>query len=96
MLCPFCPLGSHRSQKREMWVLWTFSGRPIYSHLALGGKVMHWDGREWSQKSAENWGSQWYAHSDQWANTGHENKKCGFCARFQGSPSIHIWPQGAG
>ena len=108
MLCPVCPLGPHRSQKREMWVLCTFSGRPIYSHVALvgqvnalrgsgmvsinqhkieeasgmlnlpivptqvtlrgnvgsldapieaqlftfgqGGRVMHWEGREWSQK----------------------------------------------
>ena len=28
--------------------------------------------------------------------TGHENGKCGFCGRFQGGPSIHIWPHGAG
>ena len=30
MVCPVCPLGPHRSQKQEMWVLWTFSGQPIY------------------------------------------------------------------
>ena len=33
-ICQLCP---HRSRKREMWVLWTLSGGPIYSHLALGG-----------------------------------------------------------
>ena len=26
---------------REMCVLWTLLGRPIYSHLALGSSVMH-------------------------------------------------------
>ena len=36
MVCLVCPLGLHRSRKREMRVLWTLSGRPIYSHLALG------------------------------------------------------------
>ena len=35
MACLVCLLGLHRPRKREMWVLWTFSGRPIYSHLAL-------------------------------------------------------------
>ena len=50
MVCPVCPLGPHRSRKHEMWVVWTFSGRPIYSHLALGGRVMHREGREWSKK----------------------------------------------
>ena len=68
MVCPFSPLGPHRSRKRKMWVLWTFSGRPIYSHLALGGRVMHWEGREWSQKISKNWGSQWYDHSAHWAH----------------------------
>ena len=38
---PSLPTGPHMSRKREMWVLWTFSGQPIYTHLALGGRVMH-------------------------------------------------------
>ena len=50
MVCPVCPWGPHRSRKREMWVLWTFSGRPIYSLLALGGRLMHREDREWSKK----------------------------------------------
>ena len=29
---------THKSRKREMCVLWTFSGRPIYPDLALGGE----------------------------------------------------------
>ena len=37
MVCTICQLCPHRSRKREMWVLWTLSGGPIYSHLALGG-----------------------------------------------------------
>ena len=41
MACSVCQPGQHRSRKREMWVLWTFSGQPIYSNLALGGKVMN-------------------------------------------------------
>ena len=56
MVCPFCPLGPQKSWKREVWVLWTFSGRPIYSHLGLGGRVMYWEGREWSQKISKKLG----------------------------------------
>ena len=44
------------------------------------------------KKSTKNRGSQWYAQSAHWAHTGHENGKCGFCGRFQGGTSIHIWP----
>ena len=44
------------------------------------------------KKSAKNRGSQRYAQSAHWVHTGHENGKCGFCGRFQGIPSIHIWP----
>ena len=43
------------------------------------------------KKSAKNKGSQWYAQSEHCAHTGHENRKCWFCGRFQGGPSIHIW-----
>ena len=50
MACPVCPLGPHRSLKQEMWILWTYSGRPIYSHLALGAGYCT-EGREWSKKS---------------------------------------------
>ena len=35
MVCPVCPLGPHRSRKREMQILWTFSGWHIYPLLAL-------------------------------------------------------------
>ena len=45
-----------------------------------------------SKKSAKNRGSQWHAQSEHLTHTGHENGKCGFCGRFQGGPSIHIWP----
>ena len=44
------------------------------------------------KKSAKNRGIQWHAQSAHLAHTGHENGKCGFCGRFQGGPSIHIWP----
>ena len=37
---PNLPTGPHRSQKREIWVLWTFLGWAIYPHLALGGRVL--------------------------------------------------------
>ena len=122
MVCPFCPLGPHKSRKREMWVLGTFSGRPNFvlivpTQVTLRRNVGSLDAPRVSQlftfgprgkgygservvngleKSAKNWGSQWYAHSAHLAHTGHENGKCGFCGRFQGGPSIHIWPQGAG
>ena len=43
------------------------------------------------KKSAKNRGSQWYAQSALLTHTGHKNGKCGFCGRFQGGPSIHIW-----
>ena len=39
---PSPPTGPHRSQKRKIWVL--FSGRPIYSQLALGSRVMRCTG----------------------------------------------------
>ena len=44
------------------------------------------------KKSAKNRESQWHAQSAHLAQTGHENVKYGFCGRFQGGPSIHIWP----
>ena len=40
------------------------------------------------QKIGEANGMPSVAHLD---HTGHENGKCGFCGRFQGGPSIHIW-----
>ena len=45
-----------------------------------------------SQNSAKNREGQWYAQSAHCAHTAHENEKCGFCGRFQGRKSIHIWP----
>ena len=36
--------------------------------------------------TTENRGSQWYAQFANWAHTGHENGKCGFCGRFQARP----------
>ena len=47
---PSLPTWPTQVRLREMWVLWTLLGQPIDSHLALGGRVFHSEGREWSQK----------------------------------------------
>ena len=41
-----------------------------HSHLALASRVMHREGREWSQKSAKNRESQWYSQFAHSAHTG--------------------------
>ena len=66
-----------------MWVLWTLLGRPIYSHLALGGRVFHWEGREWSQ-------IMFYNHLDQCL------KSCfiiiwQLLAPLSSQPRVHKW-----
>ena len=38
---PRLPTGPTQVRKSEIWVLWTFSGCPIYSCLTLEGRVMH-------------------------------------------------------
>ena len=38
---PTGPTGPTQVTKTENMVLWRFSGRPIYSHLTLEGRVMH-------------------------------------------------------
>ena len=67
-----------------------------HSHLALSSRVMHREGREWSQKSAKNRESQWYSQFAHSAHTGHVKRNCGFSGRSYSGPSIHIWPKVAG
>ena len=67
------------------------SGRSIYSHLALGGRVINLQGRERSKKSAKNRESQWHAQSADWAHTGNENGRCGFYGRFR---AVHLFTFG--
>ena len=47
---PSLPTWQTQVTLRVNVVLWAFLGRPNYSHLALGGRVLHWKGREWSHK----------------------------------------------
>ena len=76
--------------------------RPNYSHLTLGGRILHCEGREWPKKSAKNWANQWYAQSTHWAhsptqvtkteNMGsvHVKGKCGPNYPWSG-PGPHQW-----
>ena len=45
-----------------------------YSHFALGDRVLHLEGCEWSQKFRKNR----YARSAHCAHTGYVKGKCGF------------------
>ena len=58
----------------------------------LGGRVMHLEGHECSQKSAKNRGSQCYAQSAHCAHTGHFKAKCGFSLCSYSRTTIHICP----
>ena len=47
---PSLPIVPTQLTLNENCVVWVLLGRPNYSHLALGGRVLHWEGREWYKK----------------------------------------------